>query len=86
MLSGVYLQLIENVSVDVLHVLPVDDGPMLNRVAQLDHALVFVSFLTNELLLVEGSEHDFLVLGAANASVEVQLGSLISRMTSFHLS
>lgn len=77
MFSWVDLELIEDVSPDGLHLLPVADDSMLNRVVKLDNTFVFLRLLPDEeLVLFECIDHDLLVLRTTNTSQVNRNGTL----------
>jgi hypothetical protein len=77
MFSWVDLELIEDVSPDGLHLLPVADDSMLNRVVKLDNTFVFLRLLPDEeLVLFECIDHDLLVLRTTNTSRVKRTGTL----------
>lgn len=77
MFSWVDFELIEDVSPDGLHLLPVADNSMLNRVVKLDNAFVFLRLLPDEeLVLFECIDHDLLVLRTTNTSRVNRNGTL----------
>ena len=70
-LFGVDIKLLEYVTPDLLHIVPVlnciVDGSMLNRVPQFTNSFVlFYSFLTDKIFLFERINHDLLMLGGTN--------------------
>lgn len=70
-LLGVDIKLLEYVTPDLLHIVPVlnciVDGSMLNRVPQFTNSFVlFYSFLTDKIFLFERINHDLLMLGGTN--------------------
>lgn len=66
MLLGRDLELIEDVSPQLLHVVPVLNNSVLNWIVELEDSSVFVSCITNECVLLVLSDHDFLVNWSAD--------------------
>lgn len=70
MLSDIYFELVEDVTPDLLHVVPILHHAVLHRVLQLQDALEFFSLLADESILLNCCKHDSLVFRSADIVVE----------------
>jgi len=61
-----HLQLVEHVSPELLHIVPVLNNTMLDWIIKFKNALVLVSRVSDECVLLILSDHYFLVDGSAN--------------------
>merc|ERR1712126_666998 len=70
--------IVEGVVPDLLHVVPVGDDAMLNRVLEGEDAPLGLGLITNIGILLSHTDHHTLVAGAANNGGEDGPGSIIS--------
>lgn len=69
MFSRVYLQLLKNVSPNGLHVIPIFDDAVLNRVSKFDETAILLRSLSNKSFSVICVDHNSLVLRASHTIV-----------------
>merc|ERR1719373_1126889 len=75
--------IVEGVVPDFLHIIPVGDDSMLNRVLQGKDTSLGLGFISNIGILLSHTDHHTLVAGTANNGGEDSSGSVISSETSF---
>merc|ERR1712039_1089313 len=73
--------IVEGVMPDLLHVIPVSDDTMFNRVFQGKDTPLGLSFISNIGILLSHTNHDTLVAGASNNGREDSPGGVISSET-----
>merc|ERR1719357_1811800 len=74
---------VEGVVPDLLHVIPVGDDSMLNRVLEGEDASLGLGFISNIGIFLSHTDHHTLVTGTANNGGEDGSGSIISSKSSF---
>merc|ERR1719192_1695940 len=74
--------IVEGVMPDLLHIIPVGDDTVLNRVLQGKDTPLGLSLITNIGVLLTHTDHDTLVAGASNNGGEDSSGSVITGETS----
>ena len=74
---------VEGVMPDLLHIIPVGDDSVLNRVLQGEDTSLALGFISNIGILLSHTDHDSLVTGTANDGGEDSSGSVISSKSSF---
>merc|ERR1719148_534750 len=75
--------IIEGVMPDLLHIIPVGDDTVFNRIFQGEDTSLGLSFITNIGILLSHTDHDTLVTGTSNNGWEYSSGSIISCKSSF---
>merc|ERR1719193_510761 len=70
--------IVEGVMPDLLHIIPVGDDTVLNRVLQGEDTSLGLGFISNIGILLTHTDHDTLVAGTANNGGENGSGSVIS--------
>merc|ERR1719474_1469291 len=75
--------IVEGVVPDLLHIIPVSDDSMLNRVLQGEDTSLGLGLISNIGILLSHTNHNSLVAGTANNGGEDSPGSVISSETSF---
>merc|ERR1712026_264148 len=75
--------IVEGVMPDLLHIIPVGDDTVLNRVLQGEDTPLGLSFISNIGILLTHTDHDTLVTGASNNGREDSPGGIISSETGF---
>merc|ERR1719323_1996620 len=75
--------IVEGVMPDLLHVIPVSDNTMLNRVFQGEDTPLGLSFISNIGVFLAHTNHDTLVTRASNNGWKDSPGSIITGKTSF---
>merc|ERR1712026_491068 len=75
--------IVEGVMPDLLHVIPVGDDTVFNRVLQGEDTSLGLSFISNIGILLTHTDHDTLVTGASNNGREDSPGGVISSETGF---
>merc|ERR1712158_125053 len=75
--------IVEGVMPDLLHVIPVGDDTVFNRVFQGKDTSLGLSFISNIGILLTHTDHDTLVTGASNNGREDSPGGVISSETGF---
>merc|ERR1719295_1310079 len=74
---------VEGVVPDLLHVIPVGDDSMLNRVLEGEDTSLGLGFISNIGIFLSHTDHHTLVTGTANNGGEDGSGSIISSKSSF---
>merc|ERR1712056_131915 len=75
--------IVEGVTPDLLHVIPVGDDTMFNGVFQGKDTSLGLSFISNIGILLTHTNHDTLVAGASNNGREDSPGGIVSSETGF---
>merc|ERR1712014_310925 len=75
--------IVEGVMPDLLHIIPVGDDTMFNRVLQGEDTSLGLSLVTDIGILLTHTDHDTLVAGASNDGGEDSPGGIISGETGF---
>merc|ERR1712130_891851 len=75
--------IVEGVMPDLLHIIPVGDDTVFNRVLQGEDTSLGLSLVTDIGILLTHTDHDTLVAGASNNGREDSPGGVISSETSF---
>merc|ERR1712243_165924 len=78
LLGGNTELIVEGVMPDLLHVIPVGDDSMLNRVLQGEDTSLGLSLISNIGILLSHTDHDTLVSWSSNNGGEDSSGSVIS--------
>jgi len=82
-LRGYTELIVEGVMPDLLHIIPVGDDSVLNRVLQSEDTSLGLCLITDISILLSHTDHDTLVAGATNNGWEDSPGGIISSESGF---